>query len=100
MVQLIGEEAAAIMFDIADQEKAINLALMNERREGLEEGQKIGQKIGLTEGILGAVEIMLEDGKSDNEIVTRLMSKYSLTDEKAKEYLSRAQSQLSSLSTQ
>lgn len=43
---------------------------------------------GLSTGkILGAVETMRDDGKSDREIVERLKAKYGLSQEKANEFL-------------
>ena len=43
---------------------------------------------GRAEGkILGAIGIMRDDGKTDDEIITRLMSKFKLTLEEAEEYV-------------
>ena len=51
-----------------------------ERSEGISEGVSTGK-------ILGAVETMRDDGKSNQDIVARLMVKYSLTQEQAERYV-------------
>ena len=86
------EEAAAIMFEFADQEREFNLALAAEREEGrtqgIEEGIARGITQGLSEGkILGIIETMREDGRSDEDIIARLVSRCGLPEEQAEEYL-------------
>ena len=53
------------------------------REEGREEGRKEGLKEGLDKGIIGSVAIMREDGKSDQEIVERLVRTYGLSEDEA-----------------
>ena len=53
---------------------------MEARAEAIAEGREEGR-------ILGTVETMLDDGKSVNEIISRIMSKYNLNDEEAKTYV-------------
>ena len=65
---LKGEEAAAVMFTFADQEKEFNRALRKERTAGISTGK-----------ILGVVEAMRDDDKTDKEIMERLVTKYGLT---------------------
>ena len=52
-----------------------------ERKEGLEEGLK--------KGILGAIEIMVEDGRTEQEIIERIMRKYNLSSEEAAGYMNQ-----------
>ena len=68
------------MFTFADQVDAMQEALSTERSEGISEGVSTGK-------ILGAVETMRDDGKSNQDIVARLMVKYSLTQEQAERYV-------------
>ena len=42
---------------------------------------------GLDQGIIGAVELLREDGHDDQTIIQRIMSKYHLTLEAAKKYV-------------
>ena len=42
---------------------------------------------GLAKGIAGAVEIMREDGKNDQEIIEKIKIKFGLTQEQAIEYV-------------
>ena len=42
---------------------------------------------GLDKGIIGAVELLREDGHDDQTIIKRIMSKYHLTLEAAKKYV-------------
>ena len=56
------------MFAFADQEREFQKALRAERKEGEARGI-----------ILGAVETMRDDGKSNGEIIARLMAKYDLS---------------------
>ena len=51
-----------------------------------EEGRKEGRKEGV---ILGAVETMVEDGRSEQEIIERIMRKYNLSSEKAAVYVNQ-----------
>ena len=47
-----------------------------------------GEARGISTGkILGAVETMRDDGKSDKDIIVRLMSKYGLSEKEAEEYV-------------
>lgn len=51
-------------------------------------GKAIGKAIGLSTGkIIGTVETMRDEGRSDTAIITRLMTKYGLTKEQAEEYV-------------
>ena len=84
------------MFEFADQEREFILALAAEREEGrtqgIEEGRTQGIEEGRTQGIeegkiLGIIEIMREDGRSDEDIIARLVSRCGLTEEQAEEYL-------------
>ena len=54
--------------------------MMNHDEQVREEGRDEGR-------ILGTVETMLDDGKSDQEIISRLMLKYGLKKEAAEEYV-------------
>lgn len=57
------------------------------RRRG-KEIYREGIAIGLDRGkILGTIETMRDDGKSNQDIVDRLMKKYSLTQEQAEGYV-------------
>ena len=53
---------------------------MELREMALAEGRAEGK-------ILGAVEILREEGKDNKEILGRIMAKYHLSEEEAKEYL-------------
>ena len=96
------------MFEFADQEREFNLALAAEREEGrtrgieegiargieegrtqgIEEGIARGITQGLSEGkILGIIETMREDRRSNEDIIARLVSRCGLTEEQAEEYL-------------
>ena len=58
------------------------------RQEGREEGRQEGREEGLEEGvILGAIETMRDDGRSDEDILARLMKKYGLSRKDAEGYL-------------
>ena len=46
-----------------------------------------GINAGLDQGIIGAVELLREDGHDDQTIIKRIMSKYHLTLEAAKKYV-------------
>ena len=46
-----------------------------------------GINVGLDQGIIGAVELLREDGHDDQTIIKRIMSKYHLTLEAAKKYV-------------
>lgn len=46
-----------------------------------------GKNQGLDQGIIGAVELLREDGHDDQTIIQRIMSKYHLTLEAAKKYV-------------
>ena len=69
---LAEEEAATVMYAFADQEREFSKALRKERSEGK---------------ILGFVDALRDDGKSNQDIVDRLMTKYSLTQEQAEGYV-------------
>lgn len=58
-----------------------------QRREGKIEGKIEGMSTGK---IMGTVETMRDDGKSDQEIVLRLKKKYGLSQEEADEYVKGA----------
>ena len=51
------------------------------------EGVTEGINQGLDKGIIGAVELLREDGHDDQTIIKRIMSKYHLTLEAAKKYV-------------
>ena len=55
---------------------------------GVTEGRKEGIKEGLGQGIEGAVELLRESGLEDQVILEKIMGKYHLTLEMAKQYLS------------
>ena len=60
----------------------------NAHAEGHAEGRAEGLAEGRAEGmILGTIETMRDDGKTDEEILARITGKYDLTEEEAKEYL-------------
>ena len=46
-----------------------------------------GREEGREDGIIVAVDIMREDGKTDSEIIARIRSKFNLTQEQAEEYV-------------
>ena len=46
-----------------------------------------GINAGLDQGIIGAVELLREDGHDDQTIIKRIMSKYHLTLESTKKYV-------------
>ena len=46
-----------------------------------------GKNEGRDEGIVGAVELLREDGHDDQTIIQRIMKKYHLTLEAAKKYV-------------
>ena len=66
-----------------------------ERKEGLEEGLKKGLKEGLKKGILGAIEIMVEDGRTEQEMTDRLVNEYKINLENAMEYITEWKKQKS-----
>ena len=78
---------------IFDKWKADTLSYGNEQRaEGKEEGRNEGRKEGRVKGreegkILGAIETMRDDGKDEQAIISRLTSKYDLSEKQAKRYL-------------
>ncbi|HIZ55832.1 MAG TPA: hypothetical protein H9671_06465 [Firmicutes bacterium] len=51
------------------------------------EGVTEGINQGLDKGIIGAVELLREDGHDDQTIIKRIMSKYHLTLEATKKYV-------------
>ena len=62
------------------------------RKEGREEGREEGRKEGREEGIiLGTIETMREDGKTDSEILKRLRDRYQLSEAVAQEYLNQVE---------
>lgn len=61
---------------------------MELREEGREEGKEIGIAIGVDQGkIIGAVDTMRDDGKDDETIRQRLMTKYHLSEKEAESYI-------------
>ena len=66
---------------------------MELREEGLEEGLEKGREEGK---ILGAIEIMREDGRNNADIIARLMCKYGLSQIEAERYLTDGADSLSS----
>ena len=54
------------------------------RAEGREEGRAEGISTGK---IIGTVETMRDDDKSDSEIIDRIMRKFGLTQEEAEKYV-------------
>ena len=82
---LEGEEAAAVMFAFADQEKEFNKALRTERREGEARGISIGEARG---AIKEAIRMYTEElGLMPSEIVKRIMTRFSLKKDEAENYL-------------
>ena len=78
---LKGEEAAAVMFAFADQEKEFNKALRTERREGISIGEVRG-------AIKEAIRMYTEElGLMPSEIVKRIMTRFSLKKDEAENYL-------------
>ena len=61
-----------MMYAFADQEREFSRALRKERSECK---------------ILGFVDALRDDGKSNQDIVARLMTKYSITQEQAEGYV-------------
>ena len=59
---------------------------------GKEIGKKIGKEIGKEIGkIFGAISVYRDLGLSDEEIITRLQTKYDLIEEQARAYLDEAE---------
>ncbi len=70
------------------QEKFDRMDWVTYGNEQMREGLSQGLSQGLSTGkILGTIETMRDDGKSDREIAERLMTKYGLSQEKADEYV-------------
>lgn len=55
-----------------------------------EKGVKQGIERGLNRGIIGAIEMLREDGKEDKVIIERIMRKYHLTRVEAEAYVLEA----------
>ena len=55
-----------------------------------EKGVKQGIERGLNRGIIGAIEMLREDGKEDKVIIERIMRKYHLTRAEAEAYVLEA----------
>ncbi|MBR2258948.1 MAG: hypothetical protein IJ899_16800 [Blautia sp.] len=82
---LKGEEAAAVMFAFADQEKEFNKALRTERREGISIGEARGEARG---AIKEAIRMYTEELElMPSEIVKRIMTRFSLKKDEAENYL-------------
>ena len=85
---LKNEEVASIMYTFMDKNEAYENALRTERKEGRAEGRAEGEEKGIEKGkIIGAVEVMRDDGKDDLTIISRIANKYNLSEEQAKEYV-------------
>ncbi|MBR2257022.1 MAG: hypothetical protein IJ899_06665 [Blautia sp.] len=64
------------------------MVMMIRDMEKIEEGKEIGKEIGKKIGkIIGFVDACRDDGKDDQTIISRLVSKYGLTQEEAEEYV-------------
>ena len=83
---------------VAEEARAEGLAegraegLAEGRAKGLAEGREEGLAKGLAEGrtegmILGTIETLRDDGKTEEEIRSRLISKYRLTEKEAEGYM-------------
>ena len=75
-------------------EKEFHIAMTTELESEVSELCNLSQGIyneginaGLDQGIIGAVELLREDGHDDQTIIKRIMSKYHLTLEAAKKYV-------------
>ena len=73
---------------IAEYDYDMDIAVQREEAEEI--GEEIGLKKGKDFGIIGAIEIMLEDGKADKEILQRIQSKYEISEAQAEKYLAEA----------
>ena len=73
---------------IAEYDYDMDIAVQREEAEEI--GEEIGLKKGKDFGIIGAIEIMLEDGKADKEILQRIKSKYEISEAQAEKYLAEA----------
>ena len=75
---------------VSEERRHEYMVMMIHDMEIREEGKAEGIKEGKAEGIIGAVEMLQEDGKSDAEIITRLTAKYTISDEEARKYIESA----------
>ena len=58
--------------------------------KGVKQGIEQGIERGLNRGIIGAIEMLREDGKEDKVIIERIMRKYHLTRAEAEAYVLEA----------
>ena len=67
------------------------MTLEQKMADKYDDGEKIGiqkgERKGLKKGIQGTVEILREDGYSDQKILKRITDKYNLSEKQAKKYL-------------
>ncbi len=67
--------------------KAEKILMERARQRGMKDGLEKGLKDGLEKGIMGAIEMLLEVGKSVADIHAALMRQYSLDADEASRYL-------------
>lgn len=71
---------AVRMIKSSEERRHEYVVMMIRDMEKIEEGKEIGK-------IIGFVDACRDDGKDDQTIISRLVSKYGLTQEEAKEYV-------------
>ena len=80
------KEVRAVSIYEFDEKKFLAM----EKAESWEEGRAEGRKEGKAEGIyIGVIETMLDDGRTDQEILNRLTDKYGLAEEEANHYIKK-----------
>lgn len=64
-----------------------------ERKDAMKRGEEIGEARGIEKGIESGIEVFvldkIEDGISEEKIIAKLMKAYSLTEEKARQYVEK-----------
>ncbi len=80
-------EAIAVSIFEYDEERELALLRKEEREEGREEGRKEGREEGIKQGIEAFILDNLETGTSEECILEKLMKRFAMTEDAAKEYL-------------
>lgn len=82
-------EAIAVSIFEYDEERELALLRKEEREEGRKEGRKEGREEGLKQGIEAFILDNLEAGTSEKCILEKLMKRFAMTEDAAKECLKK-----------
>ena len=69
------------------EERGIEQGMERGIKQGIERGMELGLEQGMERGITGLVEVLREMGTPSELIIEKIMKKFSLTEEKAREFV-------------